>query len=68
MSLQNILSILRLNIMLANIEKDDSSAIFDQMEILHETKCLYENFYKESDYCRGDYTWKIKENLALKKP
>ena len=39
-----------------NIEKDDSSAIFDQMEILHETKCLYENFYKESDYCRGEYT------------
>ena len=28
-----------------NIEKDDGSVIFDQMEILHETKCFYENLF-----------------------
>lgn len=31
------------------IEKDDGSVIFDQMEILHETKCFYENLYKKRD-------------------
>ena len=32
-----------------NIEKDDGSVIFNQMEILHETKCFYENLYKKRD-------------------
>ena len=30
-----------------NIKKDNGSVIFDQMEILHEKKCWYENLYKK---------------------
>ena len=44
---------------LPNIDKDDGSVIFDQMEILHETKCFYENLFLKSDFT-------VKENIHEK--